>query len=74
MLIVVVFVTAGTRVYSPPEWVRDREYRAEPATIWSLGILLYDMLCGDVPFDGDQQIVDANVVYRRPISVGKSRR
>nr|XP_054506814.1 serine/threonine-protein kinase pim-1-like [Agelaius phoeniceus] len=47
---------AGTRSYSPPEWTHFGWYYGKPATIWSLGILLQQMVCGEHPFRRGQNI------------------
>ncbi|RMC04139.1 hypothetical protein DUI87_19476 [Hirundo rustica rustica] len=47
---------AGTPSYSPPEWTHFGWYYGKPATIWSLGILLHQMVCGEHPFRRGQNI------------------
>ncbi|KAK2915898.1 hypothetical protein Q8A67_000272 [Cirrhinus molitorella] len=48
---------AGTIEYAPPEWFRQRCYHAGPATVWSVGVTLYNILCGCFPFRECRQLI-----------------
>ncbi|KAI8514978.1 Serine/threonine-protein kinase Chk1 [Branchiostoma belcheri] len=41
----------GTPPYVAPEVMRKEDYRAEPADIWSCGIVLVAMMAGELPWD-----------------------
>lgn len=45
-------IFCGTPSYMAPEIVMKKEYSGPPADMWSLGVLLYAMLCGVFPFKG----------------------
>ena len=43
----------GSAAYAAPELIRGEKYLGEAADMWSLGILLYALLVGWLPFDDD---------------------
>jgi serine/threonine-protein kinase len=57
----------GSPLYMPPEQMtapRDVDARAD---LWAIGILLYEMVTGGMPFDGDTlTAVVANIVQQKP--------
>lgn len=44
-----VFFYLDTALYCPPEFYRKGKYYGKPATVWSLGFLLFRMVTGHYP-------------------------
>ena len=42
----------GSPTYASPELVQRHEYTGPEVDCWSLGVLLYVFVCGELPFDG----------------------
>uniref|UniRef100_A0A914VBR2 non-specific serine/threonine protein kinase n=1 Tax=Plectus sambesii TaxID=2011161 RepID=A0A914VBR2_9BILA len=61
----------GSPAYAAPELIQGTAYRGNEADIWSMGVLLYALLCGALPFE-DENIQQ---LYRKiscfVLSIGK---
>ncbi|XP_042241673.1 maternal embryonic leucine zipper kinase-like isoform X2 [Homarus americanus] len=51
----------GSPAYAAPELVSGRHYLGSEADIWSMGVLLYALLCGFLPFDDE----NLGALYRK---------
>ncbi len=61
----------GTPSYLSPEQARGRKDIDERIDIWAAGVLLYQMLAGELPFKGESyNEVLANVLIEDPVPLG----
>uniref|UniRef100_A0A8C4SX02 non-specific serine/threonine protein kinase n=1 Tax=Erpetoichthys calabaricus TaxID=27687 RepID=A0A8C4SX02_ERPCA len=59
---------SGTWLYAPPECVARKSYAAVPTTVWSLGVTLYMILCGHLPFKTSDEIIKYRFNITRDLS------
>lgn len=43
----------GSPAYAAPELITGQEYSGASVDVWSMGVLLYALLCGSLPFDDE---------------------
>ncbi|KAJ8402376.1 hypothetical protein AAFF_G00368650 [Aldrovandia affinis] len=41
---------SGTEYYLPLEWFEKEKFLAGPGTVWSVGVMMYNIVCGRFPF------------------------
>jgi len=58
----------GTKQYKSPEYILKKRYLGVPSTVWTLGVLLYDMVCGSLPFENEEEITSYKLVLRPHLS------
>ncbi|XP_027005773.1 serine/threonine-protein kinase pim-1-like [Tachysurus fulvidraco] len=59
---------AGTLQYAPPEWYLQEQYLADPTTVWSVGVTLYRLVCGCLPFQTTKDIINGNLYFPESLS------
>uniref|UniRef100_A0A3Q4HLB3 Maternal embryonic leucine zipper kinase n=1 Tax=Neolamprologus brichardi TaxID=32507 RepID=A0A3Q4HLB3_NEOBR len=51
----------GSPAYAAPELIQGKAYIGSEADVWSMGVLLFALLCGHLPFDDD----NCMILYRK---------
>ncbi|KAM6391719.1 maternal embryonic leucine zipper kinase [Rhynochetos jubatus] len=61
----------GSPAYAAPELIQGKAYIGSEADIWSMGVLLYALLCGFLPFDDDNVMALYRKIMRGKYSIPK---
>ncbi|XP_047280149.1 maternal embryonic leucine zipper kinase isoform X13 [Homo sapiens] len=61
----------GSLAYAAPELIQGKSYLGSEADVWSMGILLYVLMCGFLPFDDDNVMALYKKIMRGKYDVPK---
>ncbi|XP_042311689.1 maternal embryonic leucine zipper kinase [Sceloporus undulatus] len=61
----------GSPAYAAPELIQGKAYIGSEADIWSMGVLLYALLCGFLPFDDDNVMALYKKIVRGKYEIPK---
>jgi hypothetical protein len=58
----------GTTVYMAPEMLAGQRYLGFACDVWLMGVILYTMLYGELPFDEDDDMANRyKIMYEEPV-------
>ena len=60
--------TLGTVAYMAPEQINGEEDADQQTDVWALGVVLYEMLTGRIPFQGDRPVVVMNAIVQQALA------
>lgn len=60
----------GTPLYMAPEVLKGEHYGAK-ADLWSVGAILYEMVCGEPPFTASTHVMLLQKIESKPVAFPK---
>nr|XP_044997519.1 maternal embryonic leucine zipper kinase isoform X2 [Jaculus jaculus] len=61
----------GSLAYAAPELIQGKSYLGSEADVWSMGVLLYVLMCGFLPFDDDNVMALYKKIMRGKYDIPK---
>ncbi len=64
----------GAPLCTPPEVIENTTFQANPSYVWALGVVLFEILHGYLPFESQDEILHGYIQAKPTLSSGKHNR